>query len=202
MMPRYLALLCLAATSCTVMAKVYRIEPLLPDGEPVPQQRRGYGHAVVSVAGLDISVSSVREELAGWISPLLLPPVIPLPTGDRWDQPADIVVYFEFRPTRTGYTFSPSHVRLHVDGRDSVVARAWSGGPLVKGGAFRQMTHVPEEKIEINARLYISIAFPVPSPLEDRAELQIGGLELDGAGVEIPLLFLRPAYSVEWIPLS
>src|SRR5882762_3911130 len=105
MMPRYLALLCLAATSCTVMAKVYRIEPLLPDGEPVPQQRRGYGHAVVSVAGLDISVGGVPEEHAGRISPLLLPPVIPLPTGGRWDQPADIVGYLEFRPTRTGYTF-------------------------------------------------------------------------------------------------
>jgi hypothetical protein len=64
------------------------------------------------------------------------------------------------------------------------------------------MTHVPEEKIEINAQFYISISFPVPSPLEDCAELQIGGLELDGTGVEIPLLFLRPAYSVEWKPLS
>jgi len=201
-MPRLFALLCLAATSCTVMAKVYRNEPLLPDGQPVPQQRRGYGHAVVSVAGLDISVSGDREDLAGWFSPLLLPPVIPLPSGDSWDQPADVLVHLELRPIRTGYTLSPSNVRLQVEGRGWMGASAWSGTPLVKAGALRPMTHAPGEKLEINARLYISIAFPVPSPLEDKAELRIEGLELEGRPVEIPPIFLQPAYSLELVPTS
>ena len=92
--------------------------------------------------------------------------------------------------------------RLQVEGRGWMGASAWSGTPLVKAGALRPMTHAPGEKLEINARLYISIAFPVPSPLEDKAELRIEGLELEGRPVEIPPIFLQPAYSLELVPTS
>jgi len=86
-------------------------------------------------------------------------------------------------------------VRL-PDGREASASR-WEGpirfdtrslpGPSEK--------HEATEPVIADASLVILVHFLLPSPLEGNAELELGGLAIEGRPVELPSVGLSPRYT-------
>jgi hypothetical protein len=189
MMRRYVPLLLAVNLGCAVLVKSYRPEPCLPDGEPVGFGYRLPASAVVSLAGLDLTVTGKADLIAGWFAPLFVP-VLPLPAG-QWDPSGNLSVKIIFQSYRDGWTFSPYLVRLRIPGREPVGPSAWESSPFAAP---------PAVKVEIRGAVWVDLQFRVSSPLPERAELLLEGLDSDGVAVELPILFLQPSYAVEMLP--
>jgi hypothetical protein len=195
---RWLSLTLLVA-GCTFGSRYYAVDAVLPDGDAAGE---GFfaswdGHSVLlSVPGLDLAVVGGGDRLATWFSPWPLPPMIPLPEN-AWDHPGEVKVVLTFHPWRSGWTLSPEELRLRLsDGREASASR-WEGpirfdtrslpGPSEK--------HEATEPVIADAALIVLVYFPLPSPLEGDAELELAGLAIDGRQVELPSVGLSPRYT-------
>jgi hypothetical protein len=197
-MMRWLSLTLLLA-GCTIGSRYYVVDAVLPDGDAAGEGFfvPWFGHSVVlSVAGLDLNVVGGSDRLATWFSPWPLPPMIPVPE-DAWDHPDEVKVVLTFHPRRSGWTLSPANLRVRLsDGREASASR-WQG-PIrfgMRGLPPPAETHESSEALIADASMTIMVSFPLASPLEGDAELELGGLALDGRSVELPSLGLRPRYT-------
>jgi len=172
------ALLLLQTAACGVMGKTYRPAPVLPDGQRIPYRNPRHASVLVSVSGLDVTVTVPRDVLAWWF--VVGVPIAPFPS-DEWDRPSNVKLTVRLNAHRDGFTFVPERVRLRIPGKDPVapLERAEQGG------------------VAVGRNQTFDLEFPIASPLEQTVELQLGGIERDGKPVQVPLLFLEPAYPLE-----
>jgi hypothetical protein len=193
----HIAVIAAALAACTFMEKRYAAEPAFPDGERLSSscsESRPL-ELVVSYPGLDVEVGGDGDVLAAWVSPGPLPPVIPIPTGG-WNRPRHVSVVISFFPHQEGYSFSPMRTRLQEEGALSVLAEGWRGPRVFGvGDAAPPLTvRSSHDALVVDSAMYVWIDFPVPSPLEGRAELHVEGLRRDGMPVAFPVVPFWPKY--------
>jgi hypothetical protein len=192
----WMALALLGTAGCA-MVKKYSVEPSLPNGESLANQALVEQAVVVAIPGLDIRVEGCSQEIAYWIGPPLIPPIIPLP-NDKWDHPPDLTVYLTFYSYSGGHAFAWREARMHEEGAQPVApARGSNLDRLLRASGRAEPKAEPEslpDEVLIIGWTHIAITFPIRLPLEGRVVLYLDGLTRDGRPVELPVLEFGSRY--------